>query len=67
MKRITGTILWYDKRDGQGIVVDLDGNEYYIDESVMEDFVQSGDRVSFLINTWVKDVLCGMDVTLLKE
>lgn len=67
MKRIIGSVLWYDKRDGQGLVVDAKGNEYYIDESVLEDYVKSGDSVSWLINPSIQHVLCGMDVTLLKE
>lgn len=33
-----GNILWYSQRDGNGIIVDLDGNEYYFDDSTIINF-----------------------------
>lgn len=32
----TGKILWWDERDGNGIVKDSNGNEWYIDTSVIK-------------------------------
>lgn len=36
MKNIKTKLLWYDQRDGYGIVLDDAGNEYYIDSSVLK-------------------------------
>jgi hypothetical protein len=34
----TAKILWIDTKQGNGIAVDLHGNEYYFDRSVFRDF-----------------------------
>lgn len=46
---MTGKILWYRERDGFGIIVDLSGNEYYFDKSVVSQFseLNKQDNVSF--------------------
>lgn len=33
--RIKGTVLWYSKRDENGIIVDKNRNEFYFDRSVL--------------------------------
>lgn len=46
----TGTLLWFDKKDQNGIVKDESGNEWYIDVSVFSDkswVPQRGDKISF--------------------
>jgi cold shock CspA family protein len=52
--KIVGKILWWDKRDQNGIIVDAQGNEYYFDISVVEGRKASGLRpgcvVQFQVN-----------------
>lgn len=69
--RIEGLILWYSSRDGNGIVVDPIGNEYYIDDSVINnkeairEYGRDRQAVSFTVNYDIEDCLCGMDVNIL--
>lgn len=71
--RIEGLILWYSSRDGNGIVVDPIGNEYYIDDSVINnkeiirEYGKNRQAVSFKVNYGIEDCLCGMDVNILKD
>jgi cold shock CspA family protein len=63
---MTGTILWWDTRDGNGIIRDAEGNEYYTDNSVtngVTDF-KSGQTVSFEPDTSIKHCPCGRNVRL---
>lgn len=73
MKNIEVTLLWYDQRGGQGIVVDSIGNEYYIDDSVLKlekrllnPNLVSATGLAFLIdlNTKIPDVRCGRNVRI---
>lgn len=32
---LVGKVLWWDSRDGNGIIVDPWGNEFYFDDSVL--------------------------------
>lgn len=36
----TGTVLWWSDRDGNGIVVDDQGNEHYFDRSTWKGRIQ---------------------------
>ena len=36
----TGTVLWWSDRDGNGIVVDNQGNEHYFDKSTWKGRIQ---------------------------
>lgn len=75
MKNIEVKLLWYDQRDGNGIVEDSQGNEFYIDSSVlMFDQVELNTRLDgkgvsktgleLLIdkNESIKDCNCGKNV-----
>src|SRR6185369_7814459 len=64
MKR--GTVLWYDKRDGHGIIVDEAGNELYVDSSVLIElnYLSAKDKVLFEINQSISDTLCAHKVSL---
>jgi cold shock CspA family protein len=33
---LTGKVLWWDERDGKGIIEDAEGNEHYFDTSVLK-------------------------------
>lgn len=48
MDKLTGTVLWFDLRDGNGIVKDAAGNEYYIDVSVMDDRAQAAVQAAYM-------------------
>jgi cold shock CspA family protein len=67
----TGKVLWWDSRDGNGIIVDADGNEYYLDCSVLEQrsrhIIKQGLIVSFETNSAIKDTLCAYKITIPSE
>jgi len=76
MKNINVKLLWYDHRDGNGIVEDAAGNEYYIDSSVLQ-FEQvllstyagrgtsrTGLGLVVDLNTAIKTCLCGKNVRM---
>lgn len=33
--KLVGKVLWWSERDGNGIITDDSGNEYYVDRSVV--------------------------------
>ena len=47
--RMIGKVLWISQRDGNGIIIDDNGNEYYFDTSVCKEFkdFKRNDIVSF--------------------
>ena len=47
--RMIGKVLWISERDGNGIIIADNGNEYYFDTSVCKDFkdIKRNDTVSF--------------------
>lgn len=51
MKIIEGNVTWYSKRDGEGIITDEVGNEYYFDSSVIRTFPEYSDHGSFVLFT----------------
>jgi hypothetical protein len=56
-----GKVLWFDIRDGYGIVLDMLGNEYYTDSSVCPVDLKAGDVVTF--TDWVlTGTNCAKDV-----
>lgn len=63
--KLTGKILWYDKRDGYGQIKAEDGTRYYVDASVLKfkptEFAQ--EAVEFELNPKIKTPLCSMNVT----
>ena len=67
MKKI-GRILWWSKKDNNGIIIDSKDNEYYFDISVLTNEVSNGQRVVFEKNTNITDCLCAKNVEIpLKE
>ena len=61
---MNGKVLWWDKRDGRGIIQDASGNEYYVDSSVLTNafWLDRGDEVAFKSRT-LGGTLCAYDVT----
>ena len=65
---LIGKILWFDERDGNGIIVDPHGNEFYFDNSVLK--LRKGEKVSsrqvviFNFNPEIEYCLCACNVSL---
>ena len=61
-----GKILWWDDRDGFGIVKDAYGNEYYFDSSVVQPKnikqIKRNAIITFEINSSIKDCLCANQI-----
>lgn len=60
-----GKIVWYSKRDQNGIILCPQGNEYYFDSSVTEmaiDDIKRHQIVEFTVNRAIKDARCARDV-----
>jgi cold shock CspA family protein len=62
-KRFWGQILWFDERDGYGIIRDWDGNQLYFDTSsvvIPETItrIKAGRFVSFCVNEAIETPLC---------
>lgn len=66
---LIGKVLWWDERDGNGIIKDADGKKYYFDSSVFEQRpkakISSGKIVKFEINRKIKDTLCACRVSII--
>lgn len=65
--KIVGKILWWNGRDGFGVLEDAKGNEYYFDSSVVSLYprqqIQHGSLVEFSINPNVENTLCAHKVS----
>lgn len=66
MSKLHGKVLWFDERDGYGIIKGDDGHEYYTDISVTpyRQTLKRSTSVSFVINKNIKDCLCAKDVEI---
>ncbi len=66
--KIVGKVLWWDRKDLNGIIVDAQGNEYYFDISVIgstsPSTLKPGLVVQFHLNSEVIDVSCAMGVKI---
>lgn len=65
MKNI-GKVLWWNERDGFGVIEDTIGNEFYFDTSVVDAprglSIARDQIVTFSQNRNVNDCLCADDV-----
>lgn len=60
-------VKWFDKRDGQGIACEMNGSEFYIDDSVIKATeIKDGDFVYLWENLTVTTTRCGMDLVKIK-
>jgi cold shock CspA family protein len=68
---ITGQVLWWDERDGNGIIVSGNSRtEWYFDISVLkprESVVKRGDWVTFQPNAAIKDTRCACNVIVQEQ
>jgi cold shock CspA family protein len=66
---LIGKVLWWDERDGNGIIKDADGKKYYFDTSVLDSKQRtkpsSGKIVKFALNKRIKDSLCACAVSII--
>ena len=66
--KVVGKILWWDRKDKNGIVIDAIGNEYYFDISVIEgrkdSNLEPGAVVQFQKNESITTVSCAKSVYL---
>lgn len=62
--QINGIVLWWDERDGYGIIVDCSNNEWYFDRSVLVKTYtpKRNEQVLFEKNYKIKDVKCARNV-----
>ncbi len=65
---IIGRVLWWSKKDENGVILDAHGNEYYFDRSVLnigpKQKVSSGQIVIFKKNIQINEILCAKDVEI---
>jgi cold shock CspA family protein len=65
---LVGKVLWWDARDGKGVIEDTQGNEYYFDSSVLSEAkhskIRSGCIIRFELNRAVRGTLCAHRVQL---
>ena len=65
--KVLARIKWWDNRDGNGIAQELNGSEFYIDESVIGNLIlRDGDFIFLRENLSIKHCRCGMAVTRAK-
>lgn len=59
---IKGRCLWFDERDGHGVVEDEQGNEYYSDTSAIIDRkpLKRGEQIIFVRNEKIKNCACAI-------
>lgn len=65
MTKLIGKVLWFDQRDGQGVIKTEDGTSYYTDISALITHIKSGDLVKFEINKLITDIRCAHQVELI--
>lgn len=67
--------MWYSERDGHGVAYDEQGNEYYIDDSVLKfdksrlfrskgGVSNTGMPLTLELNTSIRSGRCGMNVNI---
>lgn len=66
--KLTGYVLWFNVRDGYGIIKDDQGIEYYTDISVTpnREPLKRDTKVNFELNPKIKDCRCAWKVEVLK-
>lgn len=67
--KIQGRVLWFDQRDGNGVLVDGQGNEFYTDTSALSPGqprhkLKWNVPVNFEINPAIRDTRCAYRVEI---
>ncbi len=67
-KTLTGSVMWTDRRDGNGIIKGDDEKEYYFDSSMQKDFknINRKDKVEFSPNKNSEGVLLARKISVTK-
>ena len=69
--RQLGKILWWDRRDAEGIIVDSAGNEFYFNASVFAEHSKhkslEGRFVEFFYNQQVSHAACAQSVKVVPQ
>lgn len=64
--QLVGKVLWWNDRDGFGVIEDAAGNEYYFDSSVIasrsKSHIKRNQIVTFEANSRIKDCLSAAQV-----
>lgn len=65
---LVGKVLWWDERDGRGVIEDSRGTEYYFDSSVLrlkpKQKIRRNTLVTFSANHKISDLRCAQDVAI---
>lgn len=65
---LIGKVLWWDTRDGNGVIADPRGNEYYFDSSVLRSRtlgrLKAGQIVHFEVNSAISHTTCAHEVVI---
>lgn len=70
--KIIGKVIWFDKRDGNGVIKSTLGTKFkrevkfYTDTSAINEPIKAGDVVSFEHNSEIRDCLCAKNVSIKK-
>jgi len=71
MKKLKGKVLWWDQRDGNGLIQDAEGTRLYFDTSVLTKAslktIKSGKQVSYNINENITECLCAHKVRVMEN
>lgn len=68
---IKGKVVWFDQRDGYGIIKATLGTavkrevKFYVDISSINQLIKSGDKVMFEWNEEIRDCACAKNVSLI--
>lgn len=64
--QLVGKVLWWNDRDGFGVIEDAAGNEYYFDSSAISTrskaLMKRNQIVNFELNQRIKDALCACQI-----
>ena len=66
--KLVGKVLWWNDRDGFGVIEDAKGNEYYFDSSVISlrprQKILHNSFVEFQVNPNIEDTLCAYKIQM---
>ena len=68
--KLVGRVLWWNDRDGFGVIEDANGNEYYFDKSATSlkprQTIKRNIVVEFSLNAKIQDAPCAATVAIPK-